>query len=93
MTPTHCILILMMTTTISNSKSSSSSTTSGGSSSGANPPSLYSAETDFTNLLNKLAMYFQIRDDFLNVSSVEYMQAKVGQQKGTTHAFSMPSQY
>lgn len=33
-------------------------------------------DTDFTKLVNDLAMYFQIRDDFINVSDEEYMKSK-----------------
>lgn len=38
---------------------------------------LFSAcRTDFTPLLDQLALYFQIRDDLLNLCSEEYMQSK-----------------
>jgi geranylgeranyl diphosphate synthase type 3 len=32
--------------------------------------------TDFTSLLNNLALYFQIRDDLINVADMEYMKSK-----------------
>ena len=31
---------------------------------------------DFTPLLNKLALYFQIRDDLINLADTEYMKSK-----------------
>jgi geranylgeranyl diphosphate synthase type 3 len=34
------------------------------------------APADYTPLLNALAQYFQIRDDFLNIFNTEYMQSK-----------------
>jgi geranylgeranyl diphosphate synthase type 3 len=33
-------------------------------------------DTDFSNLVNNLAMYFQIRDDFINLADEEYMKSK-----------------
>ena len=34
-------------------------------------------ETDFTPLVNQLALYFQIRDDLINLASSDYMSSKV----------------
>lgn len=47
-------------------------------------------ELDFTELLNQLGLYFQIRDDFLNVSSIEYMQTKSFCEDLTEGKFSYP---
>jgi geranylgeranyl diphosphate synthase type 3 len=47
-------------------------------------------EIDFTSLLNLLGLYFQIRDDFLNVSSIEYMQTKSFCEDLTEGKFSFP---
>jgi len=33
-------------------------------------------ETDFSPLVNKLALYFQIRDDLINLADAEYMKSK-----------------
>jgi geranylgeranyl diphosphate synthase type 3 len=49
-----------------------------------------SIELDFTELLNQLGLYFQIRDDFLNVSSIEYMQTKSFCEDLTEGKFSYP---
>ncbi|CAM9376685.1 unnamed protein product [Chrysoparadoxa australica] len=47
--------------------------------------------TDFTPLLDKLALYFQqIRDDLVNVSSVEYMRGKSFCEDLTEGKFSFP---
>jgi geranylgeranyl diphosphate synthase type 3 len=83
------------------SSSSSSGTTSGadggnGSTSHPSPSgdggctAMGSAGADFTTLLNRLALYFQIRDDFLNVSSVTYMQTKSFCEDLTEGKFSFP---
>lgn len=45
---------------------------------------------DFSSLLNLLGLYFQIRDDFLNVSSIEYMQTKSFCEDLTEGKFSFP---
>jgi hypothetical protein len=68
----------------SNSSNSSSSSSSSSSSRGG------SAGADYTPLLNLLALYFQIRDDFLNVSSVAYMQTKSFCEDLTEGKFSFP---
>ena len=44
----------------------------------------------FTNLLNSLSLYFQIRDDFLNISNVAYMQTKSFCEDLTEGKFSFP---
>ena len=69
----------------SNSNSISSSCASSGSRS---KDELASA--DYTPLLNLLALYFQIRDDFLNVSSAAYMQTKSFCEDLTEGKFSFP---
>ena len=33
-------------------------------------------ETDFAPLVNNLAMYFQIRDEYINLADEEYMKSK-----------------
>ena len=33
-------------------------------------------DTDFTSLVNNLALYFQIRDDYINLADEEYMKSK-----------------
>lgn len=45
---------------------------------------------NFTELLNLLGLYFQIRDDFVNVSSVSYMQSKSFCEDLTEGKFSFP---
>lgn len=47
-------------------------------------------QKDFTKLLNVLSLYFQIRDDYLNISSVEYMQTKSFCEDLTEGKFSYP---
>ena len=47
-------------------------------------------ETDFTPLLDLLGYYFQIRDDYLNVSSDAYMQTKSYCEDLTEGKFSFP---
>lgn len=47
-------------------------------------------ETDFTPLVNKLAMYFQIRDDFINLADEEYMKSKSFCEDLTEGKFSFP---
>ena len=32
--------------------------------------------TDYTQLLNNMGLYFQIRDDYINLASPEYMKHK-----------------
>lgn len=45
---------------------------------------------DFTPLLNALALYFQIRDDFVNLSDAKYMQTKSFCEDITEGKFSFP---
>lgn len=47
-------------------------------------------QKDFTKLLNVLSLYFQIRDDYLNISSIEYMQTKSFCEDLTEGKFSYP---
>mmetsp|Transcript_25871 Transcript_25871/g.30614 ORF Transcript_25871/g.30614 Transcript_25871/m.30614 type:complete len:329 (+) Transcript_25871:72-1058(+) len=49
-----------------------------------------SANTDFTPLVNKLALYFQIRDDLINLCSAEYMTSKSYCEDLTEGKFSFP---
>ena len=48
------------------------------------------SDYNFTNLLNSLSLYFQIRDDFLNISNVAYMQTKSFCEDLTEGKFSFP---
>jgi geranylgeranyl diphosphate synthase type 3 len=48
------------------------------------------ADTDFTGLLDHLGLYFQIRDDYINLSSDEYMQTKSVYEDITEGKFSFP---
>lgn len=45
---------------------------------------------DFTTLVNNLAMYFQIRDDFINLADEEYMKSKSFCEDITEGKFSFP---
>ncbi|CAN0365362.1 unnamed protein product [Discosporangium mesarthrocarpum] len=45
---------------------------------------------DFSPLLNKLSLYFQIRDDLINLSSAEYMKGKSFCEDLTEGKFSFP---
>jgi geranylgeranyl diphosphate synthase type 3 len=47
-------------------------------------------KTDFTPLLDKLALYFQIRDDYVNLASLEYMKSKSFCEDLTEGKFSFP---
>jgi geranylgeranyl diphosphate synthase type 3 len=47
-------------------------------------------KTDFTKLLNALGLYFQIRDDFVNISSASYMLSKSFCEDLTEGKFSFP---
>jgi len=47
-------------------------------------------KTDFVPLVNLLAEYFQIRDDFLNISNAEYQQSKSFCEDLTEGKFSHP---
>jgi geranylgeranyl diphosphate synthase, type III len=49
--------------------------------------------TDYSHLVNLLAEYFQIRDDFLNISSCEYQQSKSYCEDLTEGKFSFPIIY
>ena len=46
--------------------------------------------TDFSPLVNNLAMYFQIRDDFINLADEEYMKSKSFCEDLTEGKFSFP---
>eukprot|EP00977_Amphora_coffeiformis_P012721 scaffold3224_cov158-Amphora_coffeaeformis.AAC.10 len=46
--------------------------------------------TDFSNIVNNLAMYFQIRDDFINLADEEYMKSKSFCEDLTEGKFSFP---
>merc|ERR1712232_357033 len=48
------------------------------------------ASTDFTPLVNNLAKYFQIRDDFINLADEEYMKSKSFCEDLTEGKFSFP---
>jgi len=47
-------------------------------------------ETDFSPLVNKLALYFQIRDDLINLADAEYMKSKSFCEDLTEGKFSFP---
>jgi geranylgeranyl diphosphate synthase type 3 len=47
-------------------------------------------ETDFTPLVNNLGLYFQIRDDLINVSNEEYFKSKSFCEDLTEGKFSFP---
>lgn len=47
-------------------------------------------QVDYTPLLNLLGLYFQIRDDFLNMASAQYMQSKSFCEDLTEGKFSFP---
>ena len=47
-------------------------------------------KTDYTSLLNALGLYFQIRDDFVNISSASYMLSKSFCEDLTEGKFSFP---
>lgn len=47
-------------------------------------------DTDFNDLVNNLAMYFQIRDDFINLADEEYMKSKSFCEDLTEGKFSFP---
>jgi geranylgeranyl diphosphate synthase type 3 len=49
-----------------------------------------SCESDFAPLVNNLAMYFQIRDDFINLADDEYMKSKSFCEDLTEGKFSFP---
>ena len=49
--------------------------------------------TDYSQLVNYLAEYFQIRDDFLNISSSKYQQSKSYCEDLTEGKFSFPIIY
>jgi geranylgeranyl diphosphate synthase type 3 len=48
------------------------------------------ASTDFTPLVNDLAVYFQIRDDYINLADVEYFKSKSFCEDLTEGKFSFP---
>ena len=50
-------------------------------------------ETDFEPLLNQLATYFQIRDDYINLLDAEYMENKSFCEDLTEGKFSFPLIY
>jgi geranylgeranyl diphosphate synthase type 3 len=47
-------------------------------------------DDDFTKLVNDMAMYFQIRDDFINLADEEYMKSKSFCEDITEGKFSFP---
>lgn len=47
-------------------------------------------DADFSHLVNNLAMYFQIRDDFINLADEEYMKSKSYCEDLTEGKFSFP---
>jgi geranylgeranyl diphosphate synthase type 3 len=47
-------------------------------------------ETDFTALVDNLALYFQIRDDYINLADEEYMKSKSFCEDLTEGKFSFP---
>lgn len=47
-------------------------------------------KTDYSKLLNALGLYFQIRDDFVNISSASYMASKSFCEDLTEGKFSFP---
>ena len=47
-------------------------------------------DTDFTSLVNNLALYFQIRDDYINLADEEYMKSKSFCEDLTEGKFSFP---
>jgi geranylgeranyl diphosphate synthase, type III len=47
-------------------------------------------ETDFSLLVNNLALYFQIRDDYINLADEEYMKSKSFCEDLTEGKFSFP---
>mmetsp|Transcript_11160 Transcript_11160/g.15940 ORF Transcript_11160/g.15940 Transcript_11160/m.15940 type:complete len:172 (-) Transcript_11160:26-541(-) len=47
-------------------------------------------DADFVPLVNNLAMYFQIRDDFINLADEEYMKSKSFCEDLTEGKFSFP---
>jgi len=55
----------------------------------ASPSSKYK-RADFTSLVNNLAMYFQIRDDYINLADEEYMKSKSFCEDLTEGKFSYP---
>ena len=47
-------------------------------------------ETNFTSLVNNLGLYFQIRDDYINLADEEYMKIKTFCEDLTEGKFSFP---
>lgn len=47
-------------------------------------------ETDYTSLVDNLALYFQIRDDYINLADEEYMKSKSFCEDLTEGKFSFP---
>lgn len=47
-------------------------------------------DTDFTTLVDNLALYFQIRDDYINLADEEYMKSKSFCEDLTEGKFSFP---
>lgn len=47
-------------------------------------------DVDFTSLVNNLALYFQIRDDYINLADEEYMKSKSFCEDLTEGKFSFP---
>ena len=49
-----------------------------------------SKDVDFSNLVNNLSLYFQIRDDYINIADKEYMKIKTFCEDLTEGKFSFP---
>jgi geranylgeranyl diphosphate synthase type 3 len=47
-------------------------------------------DTDYSSLVNNLALYFQIRDDYINLADEEYMKSKSFCEDLTEGKFSFP---
>ncbi len=52
--------------------------------------SVSACKLDFTKLLNKIAVYFQIRDDYINLVDANYMENKSFCEDLTEGKFSFP---
>ena len=48
------------------------------------------SDTDFTSLVNNMSLYFQIRDDYINLADEEYMKSKSFCEDLTEGKFSFP---
>jgi geranylgeranyl diphosphate synthase type 3 len=68
----------------------SATSSSGAPPASASPPSPPSPSRDYAPLTNKLALYFQIRDDYINLLSDAYMKSKSFCEDLTEGKFSYP---